>query len=48
VDVNRRWMYKGTYVLDESVAVVLRIENNGRYSRFLQHIGTSQHWLITQ
>jgi len=29
MDVNRRWVYKGTYVLDESVAFVFRIENTG-------------------
>jgi len=48
MDVKRKWVYKGTYVLDESVAFVFRIENNGGQSRFLQHTGTSQHWLITQ
>ena len=35
MDVNRRWMYKGTYVLDESAAFVFRKENNGGYSMFL-------------
>jgi hypothetical protein len=30
MDVNRRWVYKGTYVLVESVPFVFRIENNGR------------------